>query len=110
MLGASALGAAQPVVDKILSEIVAPLIWLLFAVALIYFLYGAVKYLWNAASSEERDKGRKHMIWAVIGMAIMLSAFGITQFIFSTVTDGGTAEDLNGDTILTPSTIDKGSF
>lgn len=62
-----------------------PVIILLFAVALIVFLYGVFKYVLNSDSDEVRETGRRHMIWGVVGMFIMMSVFGIMSIIINTV-------------------------
>jgi len=62
-------------------HIVNPIIILLFALAAAYFLWGVLVYIKNAENDTERLTGQRHMIWGVVGMAIMLSAFGIINLI-----------------------------
>ncbi len=82
-------------------SIVSPLIWLLFTVAFVYFLWGVVRYIANGENEEERSKGTQHMLWGVIGLAIMLSAFGIAAFVYNSVATLGDSND-QPPTILQP--------
>lgn len=72
-------------VGKISTEILNPIIAILFALALAYFVYGVAAYLWNPDNEEARDKGRKGMLWGIIGMFIMVSVFGIMRFLISSI-------------------------
>ena len=74
---------ADEVIGKINDAIVNPAIKLLFAVALIVFLWGVVEMLTNKDDAEKLATGRKHMFWGVIGLVIMVSAIGIVNIIIS---------------------------
>jgi|GEM_PF-833231 len=69
--------AAQCFVDKINDAILFPLITLLMALAFLFFLYGAFEYVKNSGSDAGRETGRRHLLYGVIGMLVMLSAFSI---------------------------------
>jgi cbb3-type cytochrome oxidase subunit 3 len=70
---------------NIITEILNPLIALMFAVALMYFFYGIAAYIWNPDNEEAREKGRRGMLWGIIGMFIMVSVFGIMWFIINSI-------------------------
>ena len=63
------------------NEILNPLIWLFFALAVIYFLWGVFKYIINSQSEEERKKGSQHIIWGLVGMAIMMGVYTIIEIV-----------------------------
>ena len=65
-------------------QIVTPVIWLLFALAIVYFVWGVVIFIKNADNAEKRQEGYMHMIWGVIGAFIMLSAKGLINIILAT--------------------------
>ena len=67
------------------SQIVTPLIYLLFALALVYFFWGVMVFIQNADVPEKREEGYKHMIWGIIGIFIMVSAIGIINIITATI-------------------------
>lgn len=63
---------------KILNDaILFPLITLLLAVAFIWFLYGGMKFIWSANNPTERENGRQHMLYGIIGLVVMTSAGAI---------------------------------
>jgi uncharacterized membrane protein YidH (DUF202 family) len=62
-----------------------PVIVLMFAVAVLIFIYGIFEYVRNSDSEEARETGRRHMVWGIVGMFIMLSVFGIMSVIINTV-------------------------
>jgi hypothetical protein len=77
--------AVKAFVGKISTEILNPLIALMFAVALMYFFYGIAAYIWNPDDEEARVKGRRNMLWGIIGMFVMVSVFAIMRFIISSI-------------------------
>ncbi len=77
--------AFDTVLKKILDNIVNPLILLLMAVAVIYFLYGVFTFIQNADNPEKRKEGYESMVWGVIGIFIMVSAIGLKNLIGATL-------------------------
>ena len=71
------------VVDPVIENIVNPLIVLLFAVGTLVFVYGVFQVVWGG--EEARQKGKVSMIGGVVGMFLMLSAWGIVRLISNTV-------------------------
>ncbi len=65
-------------------QIINPLISFLFALAIIYFLYGIFQFISNQDNEEKKTAGKAHMIWGVIGIAIMLSVWTLLNIILST--------------------------
>ena len=68
-------------VDKL---IVNPLIILLFALALAYFLWGVFDFLSNQENEEKKTAGKKHMLWGIIGITIMMGVWTILNVILDT--------------------------
>jgi uncharacterized membrane protein YidH (DUF202 family) len=66
------------------TAILNPLAALIFASGLLLFIWGIVQFMWNLGSDESRDKGRQHMFWGIIGMAIMLSAYAVINVVANT--------------------------
>jgi len=64
--------------------IVNPLITLLFAVALVIFLYGIVEFLMNAENDEKRTTGKQHMVWGIVGLTVMIGVFAILNVVLKT--------------------------
>lgn len=71
--------------NRLITSIVNPIIYFLFAVALLYFLYGVLIFIINADDEKARETGKKHMFWGVIGLFIMVSVYGILGIVLGTV-------------------------
>ena len=78
-----------PLLEQIKDKIVDPIIYFLFALALVYFLYGVLEIIRNADSDEARKTGQQHVLWGVIGMFIMVSFYGIMHVICNTIPNSG---------------------
>lgn len=66
--------------NGIVREIVNPLILLLLGVASVIFVYGILEFIGAFGEGEStREKGRNHMIWGIVGLAIMIGVFGILR-------------------------------
>ncbi len=70
-------------------KIINPLIYFLFALAVLYFLWGVLEFIWNQTSEEKKTSGKSHMLWGVIGIAIMLGVWSILNLILSTLNISG---------------------
>jgi hypothetical protein len=69
---------------RLLDTIVNPLIALLFALAVVYFLWGVFKYIKGEDNGGDREEGTRHIMWGIIGLFIMVSAYGIVQIVART--------------------------
>lgn len=65
--------------------IINPIIMLLFALAVVYFLWGLFEFLSNTENEEKRTVGKSHMLYGVIGIFIMLSVWSILGVIMNTL-------------------------
>jgi hypothetical protein len=65
--------------------IINPIIFFMFAVAMVYFLYGVTQYFMSPDSEEVRKKSKSIMLWGIVGLFIMVAVFGIMRLILSTV-------------------------
>ncbi|MDH5442186.1 MAG: pilin [Candidatus Nomurabacteria bacterium] len=96
------LEGTKSIVGKISATIINPLIVLLFAVAITIFVFGIIKFLANQDNTEEKENGKKHMMYGLIGLFIMISAFAIMRVIDGTLSridpdpSGGTTLETAG--------------
>jgi hypothetical protein len=83
------ISKAEASVDTLLNNInkviINPLIGFLFALAMVYFIYGVTRYLLSPDNEEVRKESRSQMLWGIIGMFIMVSVFGIIHLVQDTV-------------------------
>ena len=45
------------------------------------FIYGIVEYIWSADNEEKVEVGKKHMIWGIVGIFVMLGVYGILNIL-----------------------------
>lgn len=65
-------------INKIITVVLTPAITLLFSLATVLFLWGVINYVIGSQGNQTKlEQGKKVMVWGIIGMAIMVSAWGI---------------------------------
>lgn len=78
-------------ITRIINDSVIPLI---FALAVVVFVWGTVNFfILNSDDEKKREQGRQFMIWGIIALAVMLSVWGLVRIL------GGT---FNFDTSVLP--------
>lgn len=70
-----------PYPEAIREQIIKPLVQLFFILATVFFLWGVIEFVAGSDNEEKRTKGKRHMLWGIIGMVIMLAAGGIINVI-----------------------------
>ena len=84
----TAYAATPATLDEFLARvsqnILNPLIGFVFALAFMYFMWGVMNFIKNSDNETERETGKKHMIWGIVGMFIMVAVYGITGIIIGT--------------------------
>lgn len=76
---------AIQIVADVSREILNPLINLLFAAALVYFIYGVVQFIAKADNEQARKKGKRHLVYSILGLVIMAGVWGIVQLLINTL-------------------------
>lgn len=72
-------------IGKVDTMIINPLIYFLFALAVVFFLYGVLEFIFNQENEEKKTTGKSHMLWGIVGITIMLSVWTILNMILSTL-------------------------
>ena len=57
---------------------------ILIGLAIIAFLWGALKFVFNADDEGKRSEGKMFMIYGIIGIAVMVSVWGLVGFLQGT--------------------------
>ncbi len=79
-------GTFQTFIDKITGTLDLVIVFF-FSLTTVYFIWGVIQYVMGARGDDEKlDQGKRHMVWGIIGMAIMASAWGIVEIIKNYVT------------------------
>lgn len=75
----------QNILSNAVKLIVNPILQVFFAVATVIFVYGIFEFIRGADNPEVRKQGQQHMLWGLIGLAIMISVFTIMRILLNTL-------------------------
>ncbi|MBX4199130.1 hypothetical protein KW800_02580 [Candidatus Parcubacteria bacterium] len=73
-----------PFLNKFNDAILNPIILLLFGIAFVVFFIGLFQFIRSAGDGAERDTGKKKIVYGLIGMLIMFSAYGLIHVVLGT--------------------------
>jgi TM2 domain-containing membrane protein YozV len=73
-----------PFLNKVNQYIFNPLIYLVFAIAFLIFFWGIVQFINSETVDNKRDDGKKKILYGLIGMFIMFSAYGLIRLLLDT--------------------------
>lgn len=68
-----------------LNLVFGPLMPLLFAAALLWFIWGLTEFIRAADNSEERLRGKRRMLWGILALFFMVTFLGITTIFTQTL-------------------------
>lgn len=84
ILDASTPTDAAGLVNDILA-IINPFTLLIVAVAGLVFMYALIKYLTSAGDEKSRGEAKGLMLWGIIILVVMVSVWGIVNFLSNTL-------------------------
>lgn len=77
--------SVKTLMNSITKVIINPLIVLIFALAVVLFVYGLVRYLISPDSEEVKKSSKSSMFWGLVGILIMVSVYSIIKIIINTI-------------------------
>ncbi len=75
---------------------------IIFALILVYFFWGLLKFVMNATDSDARKEGRQMMVWGIVALFVASSVWGLVRFIGDSLGVGVGGSSDNGS-ITVPS-------
>lgn len=78
---AETVGNQEPV--YIVAAIIQVLLGVVGAATLLIFIWGGFKIIFSNGNEEKVTKGKTTLLWAVIGLAVVLSSYAILQYTFA---------------------------
>lgn len=73
-------------VDKFNQVIINPLLLLIFAAGTLVFVFGMVEFMWGLSQeTAHKEQGKMHMLWGLVGLFVMISAWAIIKLIASSL-------------------------
>lgn len=69
--------ANQSIIDTLKTKILNPIEGFLIVLATLFFLWGVVEFIAGASNEDKRTVGKRHMLWGILGLVVILGARGI---------------------------------
>ncbi len=69
--------------NKIITVIINPLIAIVLGLAVIYLLVMVFRFIREGDNAEKRQGNAAGIVWGIIGIAIMVSTYGIINFLLN---------------------------
>jgi hypothetical protein len=74
------LGAAT--IQALIGNLIKGALGLIGSIALVIFIYGGFLWLTSGGNPDKITKGKSTMVWGTIGLAVILFAYTLVQFVF----------------------------
>ncbi len=71
----------KSLITDVVTKIINPVIGLMTALAVLYFVWGIVKYIQNAGDESKAKEGKSIMTYGILALFVLFSFWGIIQFI-----------------------------
>ncbi|MEI6296440.1 MAG: hypothetical protein WCO84_02215 [bacterium] len=71
-------------IKNVTDQIINPIIVFLLAISFFYFIYGIYEFV-ATGESKKIEEGKKHVLWGLIGLFIIVSISGIIGLVQGTV-------------------------
>ena len=72
--------SGDQILQNVVSYLLSPLYQLCAAIAIVYFLYGAMKFVMDLNDPEKKNVGKNHLLYGTIGLFIILSVGGLLRY------------------------------
>lgn len=72
----------------LIGRVIRGLLSIIGSIALLMFVYGGVLWLTSAGNSEMIKKGKNILVWAVLGLGVIFSAYAVTNALINALTTG----------------------
>ncbi len=82
--------SADEIINNIKINVLNPILGVMFGFALLFFLYGVLEFIQGGSNEKAVEIGKRHIIYGILGLVIMVGVNGLIALISSTVkTIGG---------------------
>ncbi|MFH1744618.1 MAG: pilin [bacterium] len=68
-------------IPTLIGKVINSLLGIVGSIALLMFIYGGVVWMTASGNSQSVEKGRNIIMWAVIGLIVIFSSYGLVKFI-----------------------------
>ena len=97
MVSFAALGGVKSLITTV-GQLINSVIPIVFGLAVLYFFWGLIQFIQKAGDEHEREAGKQRMLWGIIALFVIVSIFGILQWVGNTlgIEQGGLMDYLGG--------------
>lgn len=67
----------QEIIQKTMTQVVQPFVNFLIVLATAIFIWGVIEFIAGAENEKKRSDGKKHIVWGLVGLTIMVAATGL---------------------------------
>ncbi len=78
------MSALYGFLDRVVAQIINPIILLLAGAAFILFIWGVFEFVAHAGDETKRTEGKRAIMWGIIGLVIIFGAYGIINIALGT--------------------------
>lgn len=71
----------KSIMDNIRKQVLNPLVSLFMVLATVIFIWGVIEYIIYSANEDKRTQGKKHIVWGLVGLTIMVAVWGIVKML-----------------------------
>lgn len=80
----------NPTIAQFIGTVIDGILGVVGSLALVMFIYGGLTWMTSAGGAEKVKKGKDILIWAVIGLVIIFSAYALVNFVIFDVVQAPT--------------------
>lgn len=88
MNATQAVAATDSILQKAITYILNPIYEIAVVCAFLYFVYGIAFMMWQLNNPDVREQSRRHLLYGILGLFIILSVGAIIKFLNSLVGGG----------------------
>jgi hypothetical protein len=77
------LGSAISTPQQFIGKVISGVLGVVGSLALAMFIYGGLVWMTAAGNKEKVEKGKSILLWAVIGLVVIFSAYALVRFVFT---------------------------
>ena len=74
---------ANLLISRFADQVINPILFVLVAAGVAYFFWNVILMIYKYDDTEALEEGKRNLIWGAIGIAVMVSAIGLINFIKS---------------------------
>ncbi len=75
-------------IEAIIENIAEPVVVLILALAIVFFLWNIAQYIRKADQPEELEKFKSGAIWGIVAISVMVSMWGLVRILVGTFSPG----------------------